>query len=109
MRLAGARDRVRPDLVRVERKPELLELNERRGNVGDAGDDEVLLPRHADVAAEALDEVRNGDQLVAGAEAEPDGNADVRVAVLLRVHADVRGGLHIDRRQLVALERAAEL
>ena len=50
----------------VERQPELVELRERRRrDVGDAGDDQVLLARQADVAAERLDEIGDGDQLVA--------------------------------------------
>ena len=58
---------------------------------GDAGDDQVLLARQADVAAERLDEIGDGDQLVAGREPELHGHADVREAfLLLRVHADVR-------------------
>ena len=65
VRLAGAGDRVRPDLVRLERQAELVELLERRRDVGDAGDDQVLLARQADVAAERLDEIGDGDQLVA--------------------------------------------
>ena len=36
----------------VERQPELVERGERAGDVGDAGDDQVLLARQADVAAE---------------------------------------------------------
>ena len=52
--------------------------------------DEVLLPRQADVAAEALRQVGDRDHLVAGDEPEMDGNADVREArLLLGVHADV--------------------
>ena len=81
-----------------------------RVDVGDAGDDEVLLARQPDVAAERLDEVRDGDQLVARREPELDGHSDVGEPVLLLgVHADVRGGLRRDRRQLEPLERAAEL
>ena len=83
VRLAGARDRVRPDLVRRQRQAERVELRERRLDVGDAGDDQVLLARQADVAAERLDEVGDRDQLVARREPELDGHADVGEPVLL--------------------------
>ena len=44
----------------------------------------------ADVAAETLCQVREGDHLIAGDEAEVDGHADVREArLLLGVDADV--------------------
>src|SRR5581483_12424078 len=68
--LAGARDRVRPDLVRPEREADLLERGECSVDVGDAGDDQVLLPCQADVAAERLDEIRDRDQLVARRKSE---------------------------------------
>ena len=54
------------------------------------GDDEVLLARDADVAADALGEVGDRDHLVAGDEPEVDRNADVAEALLLlRVDAEV--------------------
>src|SRR5262249_32767768 len=49
------------------------------------------------------------DQLVARGKAERYGKADVIATVLLRMHADVRGGVRGDRREVVPLERAAEL
>ncbi len=110
VRLAGARDRVGPDLVRRERKAERVQLLECRLHVGDAGDDEVLLACQPDVAAERLDEVGDRDQLVARREPELNGHSDVGEPVLLLgVHADVRGGLRSDRGQFEPLERAAEL
>ena len=54
MRLAGARDRVAAQRVDVEREADRRELASDRVDavVRDAGDDEVLLARQADVAAE---------------------------------------------------------
>src|SRR4051812_1142332 len=109
VRLAGAGDRVRPDLVRLQRQAELVERAERGGDVDDARDDEVLLARQPDVSAEGLDEVGDGDQLVARRQAELHRDADERLAVLLGMNADVRRRLHVDLRQLVALQGAAEL
>jgi hypothetical protein len=108
VRLARARDRVRPHLVRLERQTDRRECRERRIDVHDAGDDQVLLACQPDVAAERLDEVGDGDQLVARGKAERYGKADIAATVLLRVHADVRGGLRTNRRQVVPLERSAE-
>src|SRR6185437_8181985 len=97
VRLAGARDRVGPDLVRLEREADVRERGQGRVDVDDSGDDEVLLAGEPDVAAERLDDVGDGDQLVARGKAERYGKADVAATVLLRVHADVRGGMRNDR------------
>src|SRR3954451_8531052 len=43
VRLAGARDRVRPDLVRVERQSDLRQRRELRLDIDHAGDDQILL------------------------------------------------------------------
>src|SRR5438132_1153955 len=76
----------------------------------DVGDDEVLLPRQADVAAIALGQIRQRDHLVAGDEAEVHRHADVREAfLLLRVHAEVVRRLDVDRGQRVVLDCAPEL
>ncbi len=94
MRLAGARDRVRPDLVRLERQAERGEALQRGIDVTHAGEDEVLLPRETDVAADLLGEIRDGDELVAGGETQADGHSDGGEPVLaLGMHANVRGGM----------------
>ena len=52
VRLAGAADRVRAQPVGVDREADLAPARPRRAlDVGDPGDDEVLLARQADVAA----------------------------------------------------------
>ena len=97
--------------VDVEREADLAELGHGLVDLAlrDAGDDEVLLARQPDVAAEALGQVGDRDHLVAGDEAEVDGNADVREALLLlRVDADVVRRLDRDRRQREVLELPAE-
>jgi hypothetical protein len=112
VRLTGAADRIRPDLVHVEREADLLQPrhNGVDGLDRNTRDDEVLLARDPDVAAERLRELGDGDQVVARDETEADGDADVRKSLLLlRVHAHVVRRLHIDRRQLEILERASEL
>ena len=66
--------------------------------VRDAGDDEVLLARQADVAAEAVGEVGDRDHLVAGDQPEVDRDADVGEPVLLLgVDAEVVRRLDVDR------------
>src|SRR5205823_9237395 len=112
VRLARARDPGGADVVDVEREADRGHLGDRRVDLGlgHVRDDEVLLPRDADVAAEPLGDVGDRDHLVARDEAEVDGEADVAQAgLLLRVDADVVARLDRDRRQLEVLERAAEL
>src|SRR5436190_9541220 len=112
VRLARARDRVAPHGIDVEREADLLDRGDRLRHalVRNAGDDEVLLARQPDIAAEALREVGERDHLVPGDEAEVHRHPDVREPVLLlRVDTEVVRGLDVDRRQPVVLERASEL
>ena len=112
VRLARAGDRVAAHGIDVEREADLRERGGRLGHalVRDAGDDEVLLARQADVAAVALGQIRQRDHLVAGDEAEVHRHADVREAfLLLRVHAEVVRRLDVDRGQRVVLDCAPEL
>src|SRR5919201_549140 len=74
VRLPGAGDRVRPHLVQAEREADLLQSLDDFVDalLRDAGDDEVLLPRDANVPAERRGEVGDRDHLVTGDEAEAD-------------------------------------
>ena len=95
MRLARARDRAAAHRVDVEREADRGELGDDGVDLGlgHVGDDEVLQARDADVAADALGEVGDGDHLVAGDQPEVDGDADVDEAgLLLLVDAEVVGG-----------------
>src|SRR5439155_8231655 len=87
-----ARDRAAADGVCVEleaggtdRRERLLELGDE-----DAGEDEVLLARHAHVASDSLRELRERDQLVAGDQADVHRDADAEQPFFfLRAHAEV--------------------
>ena len=110
VRLARARDRHGADGVDVEREADLGEPGERLVDprVGHVRDDEVLLAGDADVAAEVLGQLGDVDHLVAGDEADVDGDADVReTGPPLRVDADVVGE-RAGRRELEPEERAPE-
>src|SRR5262249_21544959 len=83
VRLARARDRVRPDLVRLERQADLGERGDGRVDVAYSRDDQVLLPREPHVAAELFGQVGDRNELLAGGEPEPDGDSDREAPVLL--------------------------
>ena len=111
VRLPGAGNRVAANRVDVEREADRLELCLRLVDpvVRDAGDDEVLLARQPDVAAEAVGEIGDRDHLVARDQPEVHGHADVgEPFLLLGVHTEVMRGLDVDRRERVVLELAAE-
>src|SRR5262245_29350759 len=111
VRLAGAGDPGRPDVIHVEWEADRGELGARGLDVGvgHVRDDEVLLARDTDVAAEALGEVGDRDHLVAGDKAEVHGHADVaEPGLLLLVDADVIARRDRSGGEREVLERAAE-
>ena len=78
-------------------------------DVGDPGDDEVLLAREPDVAALRCGEVGDGEHLVAGDETEVHGRADgVHAGLVLELDAHVVGGLVVERLERVVGQRVAE-
>jgi hypothetical protein len=111
VRLAGAGDRATPDRVRVELEPELGEP--RNGvldlRVRDVRKHEVLLTRHPCLAAEAVEQLSDREQLRAGDEAKVNGNADRRQPVLLlRLHPDVVRELPFERGEREVGQRVAQ-
>src|SRR5438132_1787220 len=76
VRLARARDRVAAQAFLLDRETDPLELEQRLLELGlrDSRQDEVLLARDADIAAEPLREIGDRDHLVTGTEAEMHGD-----------------------------------
>src|SRR5581483_4198327 len=109
-RLPGAADAVGADAVDVQGEADLLHPLEHglQARLGDAGQDEVLLPGDAEVAAELLRQIGKRQELRAADQPQVDREADVDpTRLLLRVYADVvrlRGRLRCRR----VLERAAQ-
>ncbi len=111
VRLARAPDRSRPQAVRVDGEAELAQRREHPLELPgrDAGEDEVLLARDADVAADAFGQLGQPDHLAAGDEAEMDGRPDRAEPVpVLGRDAHVVRRLTLERRQREARQCVPE-
>ncbi len=109
VRLAGTADRIAPQAVRVDRKADLRQHPRGRRHVLDARDDEVLLPRQANVAAVARREIGDGDHLLARDQAQVHRCPDrARAGLVLRLRSHVIGRLVVERLEGVVGERVAE-
>ncbi len=90
-------------------KPISARVSEAAVDVGDAGDDEVLLAREADVPALAGRELCHGEHLVAGDQAEVHRCTDrADPCLVLRLDAHVVGGIAIERLEREVGQRVAE-